>query len=137
MPIRVADLAKERSEVVVNTPLGQVRVTYRPNVRTPADEARMANATGEDAYREMLESLHKLIVEWDLVGPVYDAEDGSLVIEEDAEVPTKPQITQHISSTLLGMIFTAMLEDMRPNSPKNPSKNSQKLYATDSRGSLA
>jgi hypothetical protein len=136
MPVRVADLAKERREVLVNTPLGQVRVSYRPNVRTPADEARMAQATGEDAYREMLESMQKLVVDWELVGPVYDAEDGSIIIAEDEPVPTKPEVLQHISSTLLSMIFQEMLEDMRPNSQKNPSKGSQRLYAMDSKGSL-
>lgn len=132
MPIRVADLAKERKDIITATSLGGVHVTYRPNVRTPADEARMIGMTGEDAYREMLESMKKLIAAWDLVGPVYDAFDGSVVVPEDEEVPIEPVVMQHISSSILTAIYQDILEDMRPNSQKNPSKDSPKRLFTGS-----
>lgn len=132
MPIRVADLAKERKEIIAATSLGGVLVVYRPNVRTPADEARMIGLTGEEAYREMLQSMKKLIASWELVGPVYDAIDGSVVVEEDAPVPIEPEVLQHMPSSLLTLIYQDIIEDMRPNSQKNPSNASPKRLFTGS-----
>lgn len=134
MPVRVSDLAKERRDLTVDIGLlGQVKLTYRPNVRTPADEAALANSKGEDVYREILLGMEQMIVDWDITGPVFNKVDGAVLVEEDVPVPVQKEILQHISSTLMSDIFQAILEDMRPKSKESTSsKNSRDLYAKGS-----
>lgn len=133
MAVRLSELTKQRAEVFIATPLGEVRVVYRPNERTIADEARMSDAVGVDAYREMLASMEKMIVEWDFVGPVYDNTTGAMIVDEDVQVPAQKEILQHISTHILQSVFTGIMEDMRPNSKKgSSSKNSQSLFASGS-----
>lgn len=138
MPVRLADYVNERAELFYQTPQGEVRITYRPNKRTLQDEARMASAQGADAFREIIISIENLVVEWDFVGPLYDPDTGTCVVEEDQPVPVKRDVLQFMSTKLLSSILQAIMEDMRPNSQaasmKDSRRDSQRLFAT---GSLA
>lgn len=132
MPVRISELARERREIQLETSGGILHVVYRPNVRTPADEARLAACKGDDIYREILESMKKMIVQWDLTGPVYDPETEDVLVEEDMEIPIEPAILQFLPSSQMTGIFQTIMEDMRPNTTKASSKTSGKLYATGS-----
>jgi hypothetical protein len=134
MPVRMSDLAKERREIQYHTAHGPINVVYRPNVRTPADEARLASCKGDDVYREILQSLEKLIAEWDVVGPVYEQGTETVLVEEDVVVPVKKEILANLPSAVMNGIFRAVIEDSNPNSTAAASKNSGKLFHT---GSLA
>ena len=127
MPIRLADLANQRRETVIKTDLGNIKVTYRPNALTPSDAARLANAKGDEWVRVLLTQMEDLIVDWDIVGPVYNKTTGEAVVATDEPVPVKKEVLQHVSSDLLGEMFQAVQNDRNPKSPNSP-KNSGDIF---------
>lgn len=134
MAVKLSDFVNERAEIFLPTPLGEIRVVYRPNKRTLADEARMAAAQGEEAFRELIIAIENLVVEWDLVGPMYDPESGVQIVGEDQPIPVKRDVLQYMSTKLLSAILQAIMEDMRPNAQATTTsqRDSQKLFATGS-----
>lgn len=140
MPIRLNDFAKERKDLTVATPIGDIEVVYRPNALTPSDEARLA-ASREDgavaAFRELLEQFCRVLVAWDLVGPVYNSVTGDEIVAEDVPIPVRPDILQHVASPIITLIFRTINEDNVPKSSKTSrnqtgptsSKNSGAIYS--------
>lgn len=132
MPVKVSEFVKERRELTVETPYGDIELVYRPNLRTPADEARMAASQGEEVYKEILTSFETLVVKWDVIGPVLDNK-GKELVAPDVTVPIEKEILQFVNTSLITAVFSAMLEDMRPNGRKSSSTNSQGLFSMGSR----
>lgn len=127
MPIRLSDLANERRDTTITTPLGPLAVTYRPNALTPADSARLSSVQGEEWVKQLLAMLEEYIVAWDLVGPVKNKVTGEAVVPADEPIPLKKEILQHVSSDLLGEIFRAVQSDRDPK-PKTSAKNSGDIF---------
>lgn len=134
MAIKLADFVNERSEVFIPTPLGEIRVVYRPNKRTLADEARMAASSGEDQFREIIKALENMVVEWDLIGPMFAPDSGEQLVEDGQPIPVKKEVLQFMSTKILSTILSAIMEDMRPNGQKTTTsqRDSPRLFATGS-----
>jgi hypothetical protein len=128
VPIRLSDLANDRRDTTISTPLGPIAVTYKPNALTPADAAELAGSTGAESFRVLLKQMEKLIVKWDITGPVYATGTDEVVVEADIVVPIEAKVLQHISSDLLGELFQAIQKDKNPKSPNSP-KTSNDLFA--------
>lgn len=130
MGIRLHDLLNERREVRVKTSLGDLKVVYRPNALTPADLSAYANLKGVDMVKAEIENLANTVVEWDLVGPLYDRTDNNkLIVEEDTPVPLKKEILQYVPTSILGAVMKTILEDAAPKSPPSTSETSHGLYS--------
>lgn len=138
MPIRLTDFSRERRDLVIPTPSGDINVTYSPNVLTPSDEAKILAARANspvDSYRELLTQFCRILIAWDLVGPVLNSDSGEEIVAEDAPIPVKPEILQHVPSPVITLIFRAISEDNVPKSSKAAktgtasSKNSGSIYS--------
>ena len=139
MPVRLSNLVKERRELAV--PLADsndvINIVYRPHALTPADEARLSSLTGEESYREMLSQFEDLLVSWDVLGALVDKDTGKVLVPEDVEVPIKQELLQHLPTDLMGIVFGAIREDMRPKQRKGSSSGQRNGLYTESQGSLS
>lgn len=137
MPIRLVDLAKERRELTIHTPLGPLNIVYRPNARTPADIAKYRGITDDaEKTKAMLDVIADVVCDWDLLGPVYHRESGEQLVEEDAPIPIKPEILQFVSDDLLLAIMREVEKDKTPKE-KNSSRKSADLYSVKTTSSFS
>jgi hypothetical protein len=137
MGIRIGEFANERKDLVYETPLGDLHITYSPNALTPSDEAKLLTArqsSGIEMYQELLNQLCKLLRGWDMVGPLYNADNGELIVEEDQTVPLQPDILQHMPTSLMTGLFKAISEDNVPKSSTEHGKRTQKTSQANSGG---
>ena len=137
MGIRIGDFANERKELVYETPLGALNLVYNPNALTPSDEAKLLSArqeSGVEMYQELLNQLCKMLRQWDMVGPLYNADTGDQMVGEDEPVPLQPDILQHMPTSLMTGLFRAISEDNVPKSSTPHSKRTQKTSQANSGG---
>jgi hypothetical protein len=136
MGIRIGDFANERKDLKHETQLGTLSMVYRPNALTPSDEAALLKAREDSPlamYRGMLEQLCKLLVSWDMEGPLYNSETGEEVVAEGEMVPLDPAVLQHMPSTLMAQLFRAIQEDNVPKSSvPNESRRTRNVSPTNS-----
>lgn len=121
MPIRLSELAKDRRDTTIGTPLGPLKVTYRPNALTSVDAAELAAARGDESFRVLLRQMEQLIVEWDLVGPIFQKGTDKVVVEADQPIPIKAEVLQYVPYGVLNDIFVAIQNDKNPKSTTSPS----------------
>ncbi len=126
--LRLNDIMRDKKQSTIKTPMGDLAVTYRPHALTSVDIAEVAQAVGMDAHRKQIEKIVKCLVDWDLVGPLFDPDTGFPIVGEDEPIPITPEVLQFVSLPLLGSIFGAVMRDANPTSTQEPSTNSSRLF---------
>ena len=134
MAISIGDFAKARKDMVYETPIGALNVSYSPNALTPSDEAKLRTAA--ELFRSLLEMLCKMVKSWDMEGPLYNSENGELIVEEGAPVPIAPDILQHLPTPFLTGLYAAIGEDNVPKSSNVDTKNPTKLTSPNASGNI-
>lgn len=146
MPISLADLQNHRATVQVDTPLGPVAVTYRPNALTPAKEAEMSALArigdeDEDADirdHSMIRMFCELVESIDLAGPVID-EEGTQIVGPGELIPVEPEYVVYIPSPILMATFVAIRSQTEEEAERQSksSRSGARIERIDSRrGSL-
>lgn len=113
--ISLADLIADTATVTVETRLGPIAVSYRPNAMTPAKEAelqRLAGSDDEDADVMLATLFCEVVSDIGISGPMFDA-DGRQIVEADAPIPLEPEYVVYLPSRLLGDCFTAIQQSIQ------------------------
>lgn len=108
MPIRLSDLTKQTRVIHVDVGASELlEVEYRVQAYTPELEAEIASAdkgAEQRPVRTLSRILSMLVVRW------------SLVDDRGDMYPLDEQHTSKLPLQLMLAVFTAIAEDMRPNS---------------------
>lgn len=144
MGFQINNLALERRDIVLNTSNGDMHLTVAPRALTANDQAKLslARGNGDEFLRELLRQMARLIISWDVVGPlqetVVDDETGDelvvTIVAAGEPVPPTKEYLQYIDQVTLGDIYQAIIEAVRPK--ETTSKPSGKLFEVKNRGSF-
>lgn len=109
MGLKISDIKREERTTTISFDSGDLNVTYRPNVFTPATIAELASVTdGSDnaAVLEQNESfvrqLCELLVNWDLIG-----DDGEVI-------PIEPEAVAKVPLSVFQVVMRHIGEENRP-----------------------
>lgn len=119
MAISIGDFAKARKDLAYETSAGMLNVSYSPNALTPSDEAKLMAArttSPAELFRSLLEMLCKMVKSWDMEGPLYNSETGDVIVEQGDVVPIAPDVLQHLPTSFLTGLYSAIGEDNVPKS---------------------
>lgn len=90
----------------------EVELTYRPGLITLANDT--PDETNPDAPSAMAERLCKLIVDWDVTGPLEHTYTGEELVTDGEVIPLDPKVVQHIE---YGALAGFMQEMVRAETP--------------------
>lgn len=94
-----------------------LNLKYRPGELTIEAAEQMRAAVADDRTEDVaLILLEKVLVGWDLQEDIYDEAGNSIGLQD---VPCNKQGLRIIPLPALGVIMNAMMEDVRPNPPKD------------------
>lgn len=103
MPLDIRSLSARSREISVEYAGEIIRVTYAPAKVTPAWERGFQEALKDEwRTRALVDALAEILVGWDLT-------------EEGAPLPVTRESLARLPLDLLGAIFSAIMEDLRPN----------------------
>jgi hypothetical protein len=127
----ISDLIAERKDLTIKIGKGRLQVAYDPNMVTMAESAKIMRQAEEGDPLAMGTRLERVLVEWDLVGPLMadvEVEDGEdedgdptfrterqEIVEEGKKVPLKADVLQYLPNQLLLTVLTKVQEDAAPN----------------------
>jgi hypothetical protein len=127
----ISDLIASRKDITIKMGSGRLQVSYDPNMITMAESAKIMRKAEEGDPLAMGERLERVLVDWDLMGPLVadvDVEDGEdddgepsfrterqTVVEEGKKVPLKADVIQYLPNQILLTVLTKVQEDAAPN----------------------
>lgn len=127
----IADLIASRKDLTIKIGAGRLQVAYDPNKVTMAESAKIMRQAEEGDPLAMGTRLERVLVDWDLTGPLVaevdvpdgEDEDGEpvfrsevqTVVEEGKKVPLKAEIIQYLPNQILLTVLTKVQEDAAPN----------------------
>lgn len=128
----IADLVGSRKDLTIKMGSGRLMVAYDPNMVTMAESAKIMRQAEEGDPLAMGTRLERVLIEWDLVGPleadVETAADGEdddgdpvftterkTIVAAGDKIPLKADVIQYLPNQLLLTILTKVQEDAAPN----------------------
>ena len=127
----IADLIASRKDLTIKMGTARLNVAYDPNMVTMAESAKIMREAEDGNPLAMGVRLERVLVDWDLEGPLVadvdvpdgEDEDGEptftterkQIVEEGKKVPIKADVIQYLPNQLLLTILTKVQEDAAPN----------------------
>ncbi len=129
----IADLVGSRKDLTIKMGSARLQVAYDPNMVTMAESAKIMRQAEEGDPLAMGTRLERVLIDWDLVGPLVadveveiegeSDEDGEpaftnerkTVVAAGDKVPLKADVIQYLPNQLLLTILTKVQEDAAPN----------------------
>lgn len=121
MPISFSNLVEKSRTVMIPTNGGDLRVTYDPSQITTANSQALRDMDEDDTWK-FLEMFAKVVTSWDIEGPFpIEDPDHSEYVPKGKQVPVEARYLAHVPTPTLSQIFTAVVEDATPKSPRSNS----------------
>ncbi len=128
----IADLVGSRKDLTIKMGSGRLMVAYDPNMVTMAESAKIMRQAEEGDPLAMGTRLERVLIEWDLVGPLeadvetaVEGDEGDddptfaverkTIVAAGEKVPLKADVIQYLPNQLLLTILTKVQEDAAPN----------------------